>query len=221
VSPAATRHPLLAAGPLPLFPLNTVLFPGGILPLRVFEQRYIAMAKACIANDAPFGVCLITSGDEVLRDAAQRKAPEFATIGTAARIVEWDMPQTGILHVRAEGLQRFEVERHGVAQDGLVEGVVAPIPPEPSRAIDDKFAPLVKLLGLVATRVGPQRFPSGVDEHGDVAPRAGFDDASWVGYRLAEVLPLPLKIKQSMLEINDAEVRLTLLMRFLADHGLV
>src|SRR5947209_12796334 len=94
-------------GPLPLFPLHTVLFPGGILPLRIFEQRYITMVKACLAQESTFGVCLITKGDEVLRGAeTAHAAPQFARIGTMARIVEWDMPQLGILHVRTEGLQR-------------------------------------------------------------------------------------------------------------------
>ncbi len=95
---------------IPLFPLRTVLFPGGLLPLKVFEQRYIAMTKACSAEDRPFGVCLITRGDEVSRPGTGA-APEFARVGTLARITAWDMPQLGILHVAAEGATRFRVER--------------------------------------------------------------------------------------------------------------
>jgi len=195
---------------LPLFPLHTVLFPGGMLPLRIFEQRYVDMAKACLASEGTFGVVLITSGDEVIRDKAAC-APSFAPIGTEARIVEWDMPQLGILHVRTEGLQRFSVERHGVATNGLVTGDVVAIADEPACAVTQRFMPLVKLLELIAARVGPQQFP----------PERRYDDASWVGYRLAELLPLPLSIKQSMLEINDSEVRLSVLMRFLSDQGLL
>ena len=72
-----------------------------MLPLKIFEQRYIDMAKACLADERPFGVCLITQGEEVA--AADAAPPEFATIGTLARIVDWDMPQLGILHVDHRG----------------------------------------------------------------------------------------------------------------------
>ena len=93
---------------LPLFPLKTVLFPGGVLPIKVFEQRYIEMTKACLKDDRPFGVCLLTHGEEVAQrgpSTAPRvgSAPEFATIGTVARITAWDMPQLGILYVKTEG----------------------------------------------------------------------------------------------------------------------
>jgi Lon protease-like protein len=194
---------------LPLFPLTAVLFPGGLLPLRIFEQRYIDMAKACLRDGAPFGVCLITQGEEV---APARGAPfEFAKVGTTARIVDFDMPQTGILQVATRGEARFRVERHAVAASGLVVGEVTPIAPEAPLPLADAYAPLARLLELVASRVGPQNFPAERD----------YDDASWVGYRLAEVLPLPLSIKQGMLEINDAEVRLKVLQKFLSQQGLI
>ncbi len=91
----------------PLFPLKTVLFPGGLLPIKVFEQRYIDMAKACLKSGRPFGVCLITQGDEVA--TVPGVAPEIANVGTLARIVDWDMPQLGILHVATQGESRFQV----------------------------------------------------------------------------------------------------------------
>src|SRR5437660_9336054 len=92
---------------LPLFPLKTVLFPGGMLPLKVFEQRYIDMTKVCLKDEKPFGVCLLTQGEEVAQRRASTlpgtsRAPEFASIGTVARITGWDMPQLGILHLRTE-----------------------------------------------------------------------------------------------------------------------
>jgi Lon protease-like protein len=194
---------------LPLFPLRTVLFPGGMLPLKIFEQRYIDMAKSCLANDQPFGVCLLTQGEEVAAAGAAR--PEFATIGTLARITGWDMPQLGILHVTTVGESRFEVLAHSTDASGLVVGEVKAIVAEPAQPLPADRAPLAGLLELIATRVGPQNFP---------AQRA-FDDASWVGYRLAELLPLPLHIKQSMLEINDAGVRLAVLAKFLTQQGLL
>ena len=194
---------------IPLFPLKTVLFPGGLLPLKIFEQRYVEMAKACMKDEQPFGVCLITQGEEVA--SAPGVTPEIASVGTLARITDFDMPQLGILHVVTRGGSRFKVHQHAVQPSGLAVGEVVPIADEPAVALAATYEPLVKLLELIATRVGPQNFPA---EH-------RYDDASWVGYRLAEVLPLPLSIKQSMLEINDAGVRLQVLHKFLAQQGLV
>jgi len=194
---------------VPLFPLHTVLFPGGLLPLKVFEQRYIAMTKACVADSKPFGVCLIHKGDEVAR-GEDRQPPDFAAIGTLARIVDWDMPE-GVLHLRAEGGSRFHVQSHATRADGLVVGTVTSIATEPAMALPAAYQSLAQLLDLLAQRVGPSHFP---------AARA-FDDASWVGYRLAELMPLPLSVKQNMLEINDSEVRLAVLAKFLQQHGLL
>ena len=113
-----------------LFPLKTVLFPGGVLPLKVFEQRYIAMTKACLKDDKPFGVCLLTQGEEVAGASGDKTPTEFAPIGTFARITNWDMPQLGILHLRTEGGSRFQVQSHSTAEDGLVIGQVTAIAPE-------------------------------------------------------------------------------------------
>ena len=200
----AARDPPM---PLPLFPLHAVLYPGGLLPLKIFEQRYIEMAKACLKDGQPFGVCLIRQGEEVAKDGAG--PPEFASVGTLATIDAWDMPQLGILHVTAIGSGRFEVRSHAVRADGLVVADVAPIPAEPAVVLPAAYAQLARLLEVLANRVGPRHFP---------ATRA-YADASWVGFRLAELLPLPLPIKQSMLEINDSEVRLEALRTFLAQQG--
>ncbi len=194
-----------------LFPLKTVLFPGGVLPLKVFEQRYVAMTTACLKDDKPFGVCLLTQGDEVAGPAAATAGVAFAPIGTRARITSWDMPQLGILHLRTEGLARFQVQSHAVAEDGLVVGRVTDLAPEPTLALPAAFKPLASLLELLINHVGEESFTA------DLA----LTDASWVGYRLAEILPLPLPIKQSMLEINDSEVRLKVLAQFLKQQGLL
>jgi len=201
---------------LPLFPLKTVLFPGGVLPIKVFEQRYIEMTKACLKDDRPFGVCLLTHGEEVAQrgpSTAPRvgSAPEFATIGTVARITAWDMPQLGILYVKTEGGTRFQVQSHAVADDGLFVGQVLSLPPEPTMSLADTHQPLAELLALLIERAGAEHFSS---EH-------ELGDASWVGYRLAELLPLPLPIKQSMLEINDSEVRLQAIAQFLKQQKLL
>jgi Lon protease-like protein len=198
---------------LPLFPLHTVLYPGGRLPLRIFEQRYIGMAKACLRDDSPFGVCRIVRGDEVLPKGGV--APEFARVGTLARIESWDMPDQGILLVSAAGEARFEVRAHDVGRDGLVIADVVPLDAEPRIALDPVFHRLARLLELLAARATPQQLshqlPSG----------RSYDDASWVGYRLCELLPLALPLKQELLESNDPEARLATLQSFLEQHGLV
>ncbi len=194
---------------LPLFPLHAVLFPGGLLPLKVFEQRYIEMTKACVSNGEPFGVCLIHKGEEVAR-GEHPQTPDFAPIGTLARIVDWEMPE-GVLHLRAEGAERFQVQSHTTQADGLVIGTVTAIANEPTMPLAASYQSLARLLELLAERVGPTRFPA----------THAFGDASWVGYRLAELMPLPLSVKQNMLEINDSEVRLAVLAKFLQQHGLL
>jgi Lon protease-like protein len=204
---ASSREP----SALPLFPLKTVLFPGGVLPLKVFEQRYITMTKACLKDDSPFGVCLLIRGDEVTGAAAAKSGLALAPIGTLARITAWDMPQLGILHLRTEGATRFQVQTHTIAEDGLVVGQVTPLAHEPALALPDAFQPLASLLELLINRVGKENFPA----------ELALTDASWVSYRLAEILPLPLPIKQSMLEINDSEIRLKVLAQFLTQQGLL
>lgn len=198
-----------ASSSLPLFPLRTVLFPGGLLPLKVFEQRYIEMTKACLRDERPFGVCLITHGDEVARgDGA---FPEIAKIGTLARITSVDMPQMGILLLSTAGGARFEVRSHAPDAHGVLVASVTPIDDEPRHPLAETYAPLARLLEVIATRLGASNFPAATH----------YDDASWVGYRLAELLPLPLSIKQSMLEVSDANVRLAALSQFLERQGLL
>jgi uncharacterized protein len=204
---APTRSPT----PLPLFPLKTVLFPGGLLPLKVFEQRYIEMSTACLKDDKPFGVCLLKQGEEVGRPGVVTDATEFAEIGTMARITQCDVPQLGILHLKTEGAVRFKVASHAVTDLGLIVGQVTTLAPEPAVVLSDTHKPLGDLLELLITRVGRENF----------AAELALDDASWVGYRLAELLPLPLPIKQTMLEINDSEVRLKVIAQFLKDQGVL
>ena len=194
---------------VPLFPLRTVLFPGGLLPLKVFETRYVEMTKACLQDERPFGVVLLTRGDEVAqKDSAP---PQFAAIGTLASITSWDMPQLGILHLATRGGARFRVQSHDFDASGLAIGRIVPIAAEPQVALPEAHAPLARLLELITTRVGAANFPA----------ERSYDDASWVGYRLAELLPLPLTVKQSMLEINDALVRLSVLHKFLKEQGVI
>jgi Lon protease-like protein len=190
---------------IPLFPLNAVLFPGGRLPLRVFEARYMDMTRDCLRDEQPFGVCLIKQGKEV----GEVAVPE--DIGCLAHIVECDMQQLGVLTLRAGGGLRFRVVKTQADKNGLLRASVEPIAPEPEAPIPPKFLGCANLLRLIAADDSKVHFD---------APYR-FDDAAWVGYRLTEALPVPLLAKQKLLELNDPVVRLEILHRFLEQRGLL
>ena len=189
---------------LPIFPLASVLFPGGVIPLRIFEPRYMDMAKACLKNDMPFGVCLIREGGEVGEPAI----PE--AVGTTARIQEWDMQQLGILQVRATGEGRFRILDRQVTEAGLITGQVIPIPEDENTA-GTEFTQCRDFLRKVLARIGNAHF------NGEVR----FDDPSWVSFRITEILPISQIIKQKMLELTDARMRLEILHRVLLDKQLI
>ena len=174
-----------------LFPLNTVLFPGGRLPLRIFEQRYMDMAKACLRDGSPFGVCLIREGREVGTPAIP------AAVGTLARIGAWDMPQLGVLHVNVRGERRFRIVERRVQPDGLARADLELLPDDDDAAIPPACAPCVKLLERVLERQATL-----------FEPPHRLESASWVSSRLAELLPLPLPVKQELLERCDARSRI-------------
>ncbi len=184
---------------LPLFPLNTVLFPGGRLPLRIFEQRYMDMAKACLRDGAPFGVCLIREGREV-------GAPATPTnVGCVARIAQWDMPQLGLLQVTALGERRFRIVERSVRPDGLALASVEMLAEDQDSPVPESCAGCVRLLERVIEQ-----------QAGLFEPPHRLDSASWVSSRLAEILPLPLPAKQELLELGDARLRLERLNSLLA-----
>lgn len=184
---------------VPLFPLNTVLFPGGLLPLRVFEARYMDMTRDCLKHERPFGVSLIREGSEVGAPAT----PE--PVGCLARITDWDMQQLGLLQLTTLGGQRFRILDSQPGPQGLVCADIELIPPEPAIAVPEHFLSLVRLLERVVSEGGPSTF----------AQPHEFGDAAWVGYRLTEILPVPLAAKQKLLELSDSLTRLAILQRFL------
>lgn len=184
---------------LPLFPLNTVVFPGGVQPLRIFEQRYLAMIKQAIADNTPFGICAIREGSETGTPAVPY------TVGTLVSITDWDMPQNGILHIDTLAQERFVIRSTEADSSGLLIGTVEAVSFEPDTAIPDDLELAVEILRHIVDEYGNAHFP---------VPHA-FDNAVWVGYRLSEVLPLTLSIKQSLLEMNDSVTRLRILTEFL------
>lgn len=189
---------------LPLFPLKTVLFPGGVLTLRVFEPRYMEMTKRCLTTAAPFGVCLIREGAEVGTPAVPHG------IGTTARISDWDMQELGVLNIRAVGDSRFQILDTRVEPSGLIVASARLLPIEAPTPLPPEHAACASVLRRIIAQVGEDRFE----------PPFRFDDAVWVGHRLAEALPLKLSAKQNMLEMNDSLMRLEILHRFLAQQGL-
>ena len=171
---------------IPLFPLNTVLFPGGPLPLRVFEPRYLDMISRCMKTDSPFGVLLIREGNEV------GPATTFNT-GTLAKVVDWYQGSDGLLGITAIGTERFrllDVERQ---DDGLNLGEVELLPDVMPTAIPDEYQSFPHILESVMNDLG--RLYENLARH--------FDDATWVAYRFTEILPIDLEQKQEFLESDD------------------
>ena len=190
---------------VPIFPLQTVLFPGSLLPLRIFEARYMDMAKGCLKSGTPFGICLIREGAEVGAPAV----PE--PVGCLARIADCDMEELGILKVTAQGRERFRLLSSEVNRQGLIVGEVELHEAEPAAADAPGFAECADFLRKVIPGIGAARF----------AQPLRFDDASWVGFRLAEILPLKSHVKQKLLELTDATLRIAILHRFLRQEKLI
>lgn len=180
---------------LPLFPLHTVLFPGGILPLRIFESRYLDMISDCLRNDHGFGVCLIRTGREV------GAAAESFEIGTLARIQDWDRTPEGLLAITARGEQRFRILQRQVRGDQLTVAQVMLMEEPPAQALPVEYAPLARLLDRLLEDLDPP--------YKDL-PRE-LDNADWVGARLTELLPLDPLDKQMLLEQGEPLTRLATL----------
>jgi Lon protease-like protein len=190
---------------LPIFPLNTVLFPAAILPLKIFEVRYVDMAKGCLKQSSPFGICLIREGEEVGTPAV----PE--PVGCLARIAECDVEELGVLKVRAEGLERFRLISTETTRQGLIVGEVEALAAEPGLDDAPGMRECADFVRKVIAGIGAERFS---------APLR-YDDASWVSFRLAEILPLRNDVKQKLLELTDATLRMAILYRFLRQQKLV
>jgi Lon protease-like protein len=189
---------------VPIFPLQVVLFPGALLPLRIFEVRYMDMAKACLRDGSAFGVSLIREGPEVGGPAV----PE--PVGCLARIADCDMEELGILKVRAAGLERYRIVSTEVSRQGLVMGEIEPLAAEAPAADAQGLAECAGFLRKAMAGIGTERF----------AEPFAFEDASWVGFRLAEILPFRNDVKQKLLELTDATLRLAFLHRFLRQQDL-
>lgn len=198
---------------LPLFPLHTVLFPDGRLPLRVFEARYVDMVRRCLRDGCPFGVTLIASGDEVARPG-HATVPE--PVGCLAEITDCNMEQLGVLLIEVRGRQRFRTLSHVTHEDGLMVAQVELLPPD---VIDCKLELLGECLSALRRIVAALHA-----EQPECMPFAEpylWDDPSWVANRLCEVLPVPLKAKQMLMALPDAGMRIEIVHRYMRQHHIV
>ena len=183
-----------------LFPLNIVLFPGGVLPLRIFETRYVDMVRRCMRGSQAFGVALIREGNEV-------GPAETFDVGTLAKIVDFHHLSDGLLGLSCIGEQRFRIRSRGRQADGLNLAEVDWLASEPAVAVPARHARLSELLKSVLPQLG--EVYTGIEMR--------LDDAAWVGHRLAEILPIPLTDKQSCLELDDPIERLDVLSPLVKD----
>jgi Lon protease-like protein len=184
-----------ASADIALFPLNTVLFPGGLLPLRIFEPRYVDMIRRCMRANEVFGVVLIDGGGDTQREVAT------APIGTTARVVDFQSLADGLLGLLCRGERRFRIEARSRRDDGLNCATVVWIEEFTRVPLAMQFQPLVPLLRQAMsnlTTIGGFMEPD-------------YDDSAWVSHRLAELLPLDQSLQQHLLEIDDPEARLRLL----------
>lgn len=200
---------------IPLFLLNTVLFPDGILPLKVFETRYVDMVRECMKKDAPFGVILIKSGQEI------GAAAEPEDVGCLAHITNWDAPQLGVLLLRTQGGTRFRIletcahkDQHLEARVEMLDNLASEIKPERESCANT--------LELVIRDINSKgRAELGAEFESPFAETVQLNDAGWVADRWSEILPIPLKAKQKLLELDDPQMRLTIIDQYLRQHQII
>ena len=177
---------------IPLFPLNTVLFPQGVLQLRIFEPRYLDMVSEALTTSSPFGICLISQGSEVGAPA------ECHNIGTLARIQDWGKSDDGLLSVTVQGGRRFCILKRRIRKNLLLEGDVELIDDHDDEELPVEYQLISDLLRQIGDRFKLKH----------LSEQENYLDAGWVGCRLAEVLPFELNDKQNLLETDDPVQRL-------------
>jgi Lon protease-like protein len=182
----------MQATTLPLFPLNTVLFPGGPLSLRIFEPRYLDMVRRCLKELSPFGVVLILAGAEAGDVSA------VADVGTSARLVDFDTLPDGLLGVTCVGERRFRLQRRWQQGDGLNLAEIDYLPTDAPQALPQPLGHLSELLREVLPKIGGGY--AHIDSH--------YEEAGWVGNRWAEILPLTVAERLELLVLDDPVARL-------------
>lgn len=201
---------------VPLFPLHTVLFPDGLLPLKIFEARYLDMARDCLREKTPFGVCMLKSGGEVAQPD-EPSVPE--TVGCLAEIDQCDVEAFGMLLIRARGTRRFRLLSHRVESDGLLVGMAEPIgddvPLEGNQQLA-KFGACAEVLERIIATIR-ERDPESLP----FAEPFKLEDPTWVSNRLSEVLPIALRARQKLMELQDAGARIDVVHHYMQQHQLL
>ena len=201
--------------PLPLFPLKTVLFPGALLALKVFETRYLDLMSECLRQGTPFGVVCLRQGQEASRNRATEGRTQLEEVGVLVRIDDIDAEQAGILSVRCTGTQRFRrLGPPGRRENGLWHSQAELMADDPPRAPGPAVASTVAALAEAISKL---------KEH-DKQPFAEpyrLDDAGWVANRWCELLPVSLAAKQKLMALDDPVIRLSLVDGFLRDKKVV
>lgn len=181
---------------VPLFPLNTVMFPGGVLPLRIFEPRYLDMVSDCLRHNTDIGVILIRDGNEV------GVAAHTYNVGTLATICYWNRRNDGLLGITLKGTKRFRILSSEVQSNQLITASVEILPDCPKLAIQQKYQGMASLLRKIISQLEPPY----------TTMPAHYDDLEWISARLVELLPMPLDFKQELLEHDDIFLRIERLM---------
>ena len=200
---------------LPLFPLRTVLFPGGVLPLRVFEARYVDMIRRAMKDGSDFGDVMIRKGQEV-----EDRGVDIEEVGCRARIDDWNMEQFGVLQITTIGTTRFRIVSHDALGDGLMVAEIEALETEPAVPLPNEFEACRSLLKRIVGRLDEAPREAADPMPLPIAKPYLFDDAGWVGNRLAEVLPIPLGAKHKLMALTDAPARLSIIQQYLAEHGI-
>ena len=209
-----TTQPLLHS--LPLFPLGTVLFPGGLLPLRIFEVRYLDMIGKCRKADAPFGVVSLTSGSEVRKADTE----SFAGIGTLAMIREFESPQSGLLQIECIGTQRFRVRHTELQKHGLWVAEVEAVNDDVALEIPDDLKHTSTALRRLLDTLEERRRAQGESVRLPISAPYRLDDCGWVANRWCELVPMQLELRQRLMELDSPLMRLELVSDLLARTGI-
>lgn len=204
-----------AMASIPLFPLQTTLFPGGLLPLRIFEVRYLDLIKKCIADETQFGVVALLSGSEV---RTPQGGEVLAGHGTMARIDAWDAPMPGLLHVKCSGTARFALSASEMGKYGLWHGEATELAADPSAPIPAAMQAAADRLGRLITELQKSRVPAG---EMPMSRPYRLDECGWVANRWGELLPLPTAEKQLLLAMDDPVARLAWVHDYLSSRNLL
>jgi Lon protease-like protein len=212
--PAESMSSALTLQSLPLFPLSTVLFPGGVLPLRIFEVRYLDMIGKCHKAGAPFGVVSLTQGGEVRQPGSSEA---FANVGTLATISAYEEPRPGLMMIRASGAQRFRITSRDQLKHGLWIADVESVAPD----VDVEIPPDLQVAATALKQlIQSLEARSGGKEPLPLQAPYRLNDCGWVANRWCELLPLPVELKQRLMELDNPLVRLELVGDVLAKTGI-